>query len=60
MKKLYRSNNSILGGVCDGLGNYFGVDGNLIKIIFLVLLFTPFPIIITYLLLWISFPKEKV
>jgi phage shock protein PspC (stress-responsive transcriptional regulator) len=25
-----------------------------------ILMFTPFPIILTYLLLWISIPKEKI
>jgi phage shock protein PspC (stress-responsive transcriptional regulator) len=60
MKKLYRANSSTIAGVCKGLGNYFNIDDSLIKILFLVLMFTPFPIIFTYLLLWISFPKEVV
>ncbi len=60
MKKLYRSNEGIIGGVCKGLGNYFGIDDNLIKILFVILMFTPFPVILTYLLLWISIPKEKI
>lgn len=60
MKKLYRSSSGIIGGVCEGLGNYFNIDGTLIKILFIILLFTPFPIILTYLLLWISIPKESI
>jgi len=60
MKKLYRSNSGIIGGVCEGLGTYFNFDSTLIKILFVILLFTPFPIIFTYLLLWISFPKEEI
>jgi phage shock protein PspC (stress-responsive transcriptional regulator) len=60
MKKLYRGNERIIGGVCQGLGNYFNIDDNLIKILFVILMFTPFPIILTYLLLWISIPKEKI
>ena len=58
MKKLYRTNSSTIGGVCDGLGAYFNIDGTLIKILFVILVFTPFPIITIYLLLWVSFPKE--
>lgn len=60
MKKLYRSDDANIGGVCKGLGDYFNIDDSLIKILFLILLFTPFPIILTYLLLWISIPKEKI
>lgn len=60
MKKLYRGNEGIIGGVCEGLGNYFNIDDNLIKILFVILIFTPFPIILTYLLLWITIPKEKI
>ncbi len=60
MKKLYRSDDKNIGGVCKGHGDYFNIDDSLIKILFLILLFTPFPIILTYLLLWISIPKEKI
>jgi phage shock protein PspC (stress-responsive transcriptional regulator) len=60
MKKLYRGNEGIIGGVCEGLGNYFNFDDSLIRILFVVLMFTPFPIIFTYLLLWISTPNKIV
>jgi phage shock protein PspC (stress-responsive transcriptional regulator) len=60
MKKLYRSNSGTIGGVCEGLGNYFNIDSILIKILFLMFIFTPIPIILIYLLLWISIPKEKI
>jgi phage shock protein PspC (stress-responsive transcriptional regulator) len=60
MKKLYRTNSSTIGGVCDGLGAYFNIDGTLIKILFFMLIFTPFPIILIYLLLWISIPNKVV
>jgi phage shock protein PspC (stress-responsive transcriptional regulator) len=60
MKKLYRSNSGIIGGVCGGLGNYFNFDDSLIRILFVVLIFTPFPIIFTYLLLWVITPKEEI
>lgn len=60
MKKLYRSNSGIIGGVCGGLGNYFNIDDSLIRILFVVLIFTPFPIIFTYLLLWVITTKEEI
>jgi phage shock protein PspC (stress-responsive transcriptional regulator) len=58
MKKFYRSNAGNIGGVCEGLGDYFSLDVALIRIIFVILLFTPFPIFLTYLLLWMTFPKK--
>ena len=58
MKKLYRAKPSKIAGVCKGLGDYFNIDDSLIRVLFVILVFTPFPIILTYLLLWVSFPKE--
>jgi hypothetical protein len=60
MKKLYRAKSSTIAGVCKGLGDYFNIDDSLIRILFVILIFTPFPIILTYLLLWVSFPKEVI
>ena len=59
MKKLFRGQYGTLGGVCKGLSNYFNIDESIIRIIFIVLIFTPFPIIMTYLLMWIIIPKEN-
>jgi phage shock protein PspC (stress-responsive transcriptional regulator) len=59
MKKLVRAKYSSIGGVCQGLSNYFNIDESIIRIIFIVLIFTPFPIIMTYLLMWIIIPKEN-
>jgi phage shock protein C len=58
MKKLYRDNPSDIAGVCGGLGSYFGIDDSIIRILFVVLIFTPFPIILSYLLMWIIIPKS--
>jgi phage shock protein C len=58
MKKLYRKRDSNLAGICSGLGQYFDVDETLIRILFLILVFTPFPILISYLMMWFVIPKE--
>jgi phage shock protein PspC (stress-responsive transcriptional regulator) len=56
-KKLYRDKDrGLIGGVCTGLGHYFGVETVWIKIIFLLLAFTSFGII-AYIILWIATPK---
>lgn len=58
MKKLTRSTDKTIGGVCKGLANYFEIDKSIVRIIFLVLIFTSFPIILTYLFMWIIIPIE--
>ncbi|MBP6557967.1 MAG: PspC domain-containing protein [Flavobacterium sp.] len=56
-KKLYRDKDrGLIGGVCTGLGHYFGVEAVWIKIIFLLLAFTSFGVI-AYIVLWIATPK---
>lgn len=50
MKKLERKKDGSIAGVCSGLANYFGLDEGLVKIVFAVLLFTPFPIFWTYIM----------
>ena len=57
-KKLYRSKNGSLAGVCTGLANYFDVEPLLIKILFFAAIWSPLPIILTYFLLWFSMEKE--
>ncbi len=58
-RKLFRSrNDSILAGVCGGLGQYLGIDSNLVRIAFI--LFTVFSGLGTliYFVLWILVPRE--
>lgn len=59
MKKLVRRKYGEVGGVCGGLSDYFNIDETIFRILFLIGIFTPFPTIFTYLLLWIFIPKEK-
>lgn len=56
---MYRPKSSEIGGVCQALSDYFGIDESLIRIIFIILIFTPFPIIFTYLLMWILIPLQN-
>ncbi len=45
-----------LGGVSLGLAEYINIDVTLVRVLFVVLVFTPFPAIITYLILWAVLP----
>lgn len=53
-----KNQNSILGGVCQGLAVYLKTDLTLVRIVFVVLFFTPVPIFIAYLILWAVLPKH--
>ena len=59
MKKLYRSFNRILAGVCGGLAEYLDVDPTLIRVIYAALsLFTVgFPGVLLYIILMILMPN---
>ncbi|WP_395065265.1 PspC domain-containing protein [Flavobacterium sp.] len=57
-RKLYRDKDrGLIGGVCTGLGHYFGIDSTWIKILFLILFFGFGTGLIAYLVLWIAMPK---
>jgi len=58
LRKLYRDkDNGSIGGVCTGLGHYFGIDAVWIKLLFLILFFGFGTGLIAYLVLWIAMPK---
>jgi len=60
MKRLFRKRNSSIGGVCSGISEFFDVDVTIIRILFVCLIFTSFPIIISYLIMWYLIPKEEI
>lgn len=57
--RLYRSRNSkMIGGVCTGLADYFGIDPVLIRLLFIVLLFFNGVGLLAYIILWIVVPWQ--
>ena len=59
-RKLYRDEeDNALGGVCSGLGYYFGIDRIWIRIGFLIALFGFGTGFFLYLILWAIIPKAK-
>lgn len=57
-KRLYRNpNDTILGGVCGGLGAYFKTDPVLFRILFVIFTLFFFTGLFIYILLWIAVPK---
>lgn len=60
IKKLYRdTEKGMLGGVCAGLGHYFGIDAVWLRIIFVVLLLGYGIGLLPYIVLWIVMPSAK-
>lgn len=59
-KRLERSNNRLLGGVCAGIAETFDWDITAVRIAYVLLtLFTAFSGTIVYLLLWIIMPPKQ-
>jgi phage shock protein PspC (stress-responsive transcriptional regulator) len=57
-KQLFRDpDNRVLGGVCSGLGNYFGTDPLLFRLLFILATFLYGTSVLVYLILWIAIPK---
>lgn len=58
-KKLVRSNNKMVAGVCGGLGEYLGIDPTIVRILYvLMLLFAGFGLLL-YVILWLIMPKAE-
>ncbi|MCQ2323976.1 MAG: PspC domain-containing protein [Paludibacteraceae bacterium] len=60
-KKLYRSNNRMIGGVCAGLAEYFDIDATLVRVVYAALsLFSAcFPGVLLYIILLIIVPNRE-
>jgi len=60
VKKIFRSQNDAwVGGVCGGLGDYLGVDSNLVRLFFVLLAIGGNGTgVLIYVLLWIILPRE--
>lgn len=49
--------NAIIGGVCSGIGAYFGTDPVIVRIVFLIFILLGGAGVLVYALLWIIIPK---
>ncbi len=59
-RRLTRSNNRMIAGVCAGIADYFGWDITLVRIIYVIAtFFTAFSGGIVYLILWVVMPEVK-
>lgn len=59
-KRLYRDGDSkVLGGVCAGIGHYFGIDAVWLRIALLLMFFFAGTGLLLYIILWIAIPEAK-
>lgn len=59
-KRLTRSTDRVLGGVCGGIAEYFDWDPTLVRVGYLFLtLFTVFSGVLIYPLLWLVIPEKR-
>lgn len=59
-KKLQRdTRNKVIGGVCSGLANYFGIDAALVRVLFAVLFLCASTGFWLYLILWVVMPAGQ-
>lgn len=58
-KKLYRDESrKVIGGVCAGLADYFGIDVSIVRLVFLLTLILKGGGGLIYIILWIVLPKK--
>ena len=59
-RRLLRSDDRILGGVCAGIAEYFDLDPTLIRIAYLIIsiVSAAFPGLLVYIILWAVIPTR--
>jgi len=59
-KRLFRSkSNRIIAGVCGGVGEYFGIDPTVVRLLWVLFTFLGGSGILAYIICWIVIPEEK-
>ena len=56
-KRLTRSNNKMIGGVCAGLAEYLDIDPTIVRIVWVLM--AGFGILL-YIILWLIMPKQQI
>ena len=59
-KRLTRSNNKRIGGVCAGLAEYLDIDPTIVRIEWVVMVLFAGVGLVLLILLWLIFPKNQI
>lgn len=59
-KKLTRSNDRVIAGVCGGIAEFLGWDPSLVRVLYVLVSFLSagFPGLLVYIILWITMPSN--
>lgn len=58
-KKLYRSRNKLIGGVCAGIGEYYEIDPTIVRILWVIAAIASLGFaVLAYLACWAIIPEE--
>jgi len=59
-RKLYLSNtNKKIGGVCGGIGEYFGIDPTILRLVWFLSIVLAGTGLIAYIIAWIVMPRQR-
>lgn len=58
-KKLTRSRDKEIAGVCGGLAEFLGLDKSIVRIVWLLCILLAGTGLLAYLVMWIVMPEEK-
>ena len=60
-RRLTRSRNKMIAGVCAGIAEYFGWEVTLFRVVYVIVsvLSAAFPGILVYLVLWVVMPRPE-
>lgn len=60
-KRLTRSRDGMIAGVCGGIAAYFDLDPTLVRVGYILLsIFTMFSGVLAYFVMWIVIPKQQI
>lgn len=59
-KRLTRSNNGMIAGVCGGIADYLDIDPTIVRIVYILMTFFVGIGILLYFILWLVIPKKEI
>ena len=59
-KRLTRSNNKMIGGVCAGLAEYLDIDPTIVRIVWVLMVFFAGFGGLLYVILWLVMPEQQI
>lgn len=58
-RRLTRSDNKMVGGVCAGIADYMNLDPTIVRVIWILMVILGGFGVLLYLILWLVMPKAK-